>query len=514
MESEYILEMKGICKSFTGIRVLQDVDFMVRPGEIHALVGENGAGKSTLIKILTGIYGKDAGDIIFDGNQIHPSSSLEAQKLGISSIYQELNLIPHLSIAENIFIGREPRKFGLIDWKKIMTDAKRILKEKLGLECDVSKNLNECPTAVVQMVALARVITLKSKLVIMDEATSSLEETEVKKLFGNIRKMKASGIAVIFITHKIDEIFQICDSVTVLKDGQMICNKSIQDITKLELISSMIGRDASEILLHKKKYRDYSNEPIVCKTIQIGNGPKLVSADVSVRRGEVVGLSGLLGSGRTELAKAIFGADVRDSGELYVKGHKVNFKMPLDAIRCGIGFCSEDRRAEGIMPYMTIQDNISMAILPQISQRGVIDKAKTIELTKKYIDILKIKTTSRMQLIRNLSGGNQQKVLLARWLCMSPDFIILDEPTRGIDVGAKAEIESIIQQLSDNGVGVLYISSEIEELIRGCDRIIVLKDGRTVAELIGEEISESNLLRAVVNEAPNTSESNQEGTQE
>ncbi len=500
MEKDYILEMNNITKRFTGVTALQDVNFRVKKGEIHALMGENGAGKSTLIKILTGIYSKDSGEIIFDGSEINPATALEAQHLGISTIYQELNLIPYLSVAENIYLGREPKRLGFIDWKTIEKNARELLKEHLGLEIDVSKPLVECSTAVVQMTALARAISINAKLVVMDEATSSLEEAEVNILFDNIRKLKENGVAVIFVTHKLDEIYKICDTVTILKDGQFVAERPVDGLTKLDLISSMIGRDASSILAYKKQYHDFSEKEIVCDAIQVGSGPKLLDVSVSIRKGEIVGLSGLLGSGRTEFAKALFGAEPCDAGEIYIKGKKAKFHMPKQAILAGMGYCSEDRKAEGIMPHMTVRENVTMAILPQISKGGIVDEKKVNDIVEKYIELIKIKTPSQLQLIRNLSGGNQQKVILARWLCMSPDLIILDEPTRGIDVGAKAEIEALIQELSNQGVGVLYISTEIEELVRGCDRIIVLREGRNIGELVGEEISQSSLIAAIAHD--------------
>lgn len=497
MDSKYLLEMQSICKSFAGVNALQDVGFKVRPGEIHGLMGENGAGKSTLIKILTGIYTKDSGSIFFDGKEINFHTALEAQHLGISTIYQELNLIPYLSIAENIFIGREPRKAGFIDWKTMRTNAKSLLKEKLGLDIDCSLLLADCSTAISQMVALARAISINAKLVIMDEPTSSLEDAEVKILFETIRLLQERGTAVIYITHKLDELFELCNSVTILKDGQFVGEKKVSDISKLELVSKMIGRDATDIMNYKKVYKDFSVNEIVCQTRHILNGAKLKDVNISIKKGEVVGLAGLLSSGRTESAKVIFGADPNVQGELIFNNKVVSFKIPKNAIDSGIGFCTEDRKAEGIMPNMTIRDNMTIAILSKISNMGLINEDKVSSILKEYIGRLKIKTPSENQFIKYLSGGNQQKVILARWMCMNPNLLILDEPTRGIDVGAKAEIEGLIQELSEQGVSILYISSELEELIRGCDRIIVLREGRDIAELVGEEISEKSLLNAI-----------------
>lgn len=494
---KYILEMTGICKSFLAVKALQNVSLKVKPGEVHALLGENGAGKSTLIKILTGIYSMDSGEILFDGKKIEPKTALEAQKLGISTIYQELNLIPHLSIAENIFLGREPMKAGHIDWKKIRKDASDILKNEFGLEVDVTMELDDCSTAIIQMTALARAISIDAKIVIMDEATSSLEEKEVAVLFDAIKRLKAKGIAVIYISHKMDEIFEICDSATILKDGQFVDSKPVSELTKLSLVSMMIGRDATDIINFKKQYRDFSNEPVVCEVKNLKSGKRVKDVSFNVRKGEVVGLSGLLASGRTESVKILFGADPNGSGDVYVNGKEVSFRLPKDAVVAGMGFCSEDRKKEGIFPNMSIEENMSVVLMPKLTKGGIVHDESIKGVVEEYIEKLAIQTPSKDQLIKNLSGGNQQKVLLARWMCVKPDLLILDEPTRGIDIGAKAEIEGLIQQLSSEGVGIIYISSEWEELERGCDRIVVLNDGNTVAELVGEEISEERLLKAM-----------------
>lgn len=497
MDGGYLLEMTGITKNFLGVRALDDAQLHIRPGEVHALMGENGAGKSTLIKILTGIYEKDAGEIRFDGQIINPRSALEAQHLGISTIYQELNLIPYLSIAENIYLGHEARKYGMIDWHAINNNARQLLREHLGLDIDVRQPLNLCSTAEIQMTALARAISVNAKLVVMDEATSSLETAEVDILFNNIRQFRNKGVAVLYITHKLDEIYRICDRVTILKDGRFVDELPVEGLTKLSLISKMIGRDASDIMGYKKQYRDHSSDEVVCEAISVASGNKVRDISLAIRRGEIVGLSGLLGSGRTEFAKVLFGADRRDSGRISLKGKNVSFRIPKHAIRSGMAFCSEDRKEEGIMPHMTIQENMSVAILPRLARAGIINRKKTAGLVQEFIGKLRIKTPSQHQLIRNLSGGNQQKVILARWLCMKPDFIILDEPTRGIDVGAKAEIEALIQELAAAGVAVLYISSEYEELVRGCDRIVVLHEGANAAELVGDDITNDAVLNAI-----------------
>ncbi|MCX7710138.1 MAG: sugar ABC transporter ATP-binding protein [Clostridia bacterium] len=497
MQQEILLEMKDIHKSFPGVKALKGVSFKVKKGEVHALMGENGAGKSTLIKILTGIYTKDSGEIIFDGRSISPATSLQAQHEGISTIYQELNLVPYLSVCENIFLGREPKKYGVIDWKAVEKEAYRILKE-MGLEVDVKQPLNQQSTAIQQMVSIARAISINAKLVVMDEPTSSLDEKEVQVLFKVIRKLKEQNISVVFISHRLDEIFEICDNLTILKDGVLVGECSVKELTKIDLVSKMIGKDASTIVKYKKDHTaNFVCKDAVCSVTNIKRGVRLNGIDLCINRGEVVGLAGLLGSGRTELAKILFGDDMADEGEIEIEGKKTKLRLPKDAIGMGFAFCSEDRKIEGIIPHMSVRENMTLAILPKISKFGVVSRKKQNEIVDKYIKRLGIKTPHAEQLIRNLSGGNQQKVLLARWLCMHPKLVILDEPTRGIDVGAKAEIEKLIQELAATGISVLMISSELEELVRGCDRVAVIRDGKKVTELLGEEITQDNIMEAI-----------------
>ncbi len=498
MQGAKLLEMKNIVKTFPGVKALKGVDFTVYPGEVHALMGENGAGKSTLIKVLTGIYQRDEGDILFNGESISPTSALQAQKCGISTIYQELNLVPCLSVCENIFLGREPqKKNGMIDWKEVERKSRKIL-DDMGIKVNVKELLKEQSTAVQQMVAIARAISINAKLVVMDEPTSSLDEKEVKVLFRVIEKLKAKNIGVVFVSHRLDEIFEICDKATILKDGTLVGELNTEDINKLDLISMMIGRDADAIIKFRKTYSDFkTKKDVVCELKNVYSGVKLKGIDLKIGKGEVVGLAGLLGAGRTEIGKAIFGADNIDQGEIEVNGEKVKFHLPKDAIGRGLAFCSEDRKVEGIIPHMSVKENMVLAILPKISKFGIISQKEVNEIVDKYIELFGIKTPNPEQLIRNLSGGNQQKVLLARWLCMKPDLVILDEPTRGIDVGAKSEIEALIQELSAAGISVLMISSELEELVRGCDRVAVIVDGKKVKELEAEDITEQNIMSAI-----------------
>ena len=497
MGQEYILEMKDISKSFSSVKVLHDVDFRIKKGEVHALMGENGAGKSTLRKILTGVYTRDGGKILFDGKEINPTSSLEAQQLGISPIYQEISLVMQLSVAENIYIGREIKKNGVIDWKTTYQKSRELL-NSLGIDIDVTRRLGSYGTAIQQMVAIARSILIEAKLVIMDEATSSLDDDEVEVLFGIIRKLKEQGISVLFISHRLPEIFEITDTVTILKDGHLVGEYPTASLTKKDLVSKMIGRSADDIVDVHRSDRKVSDEAYLTAQ-NIESGIKLRGLNLTIQKGEIVGLAGLLGAGRTELARVIFGIDKKDRGEIQINGKTVEFKLPRHAINYGMAFCSENRKVEGIIPNLSIAENISIANMKKISRWGVIQKKKQNDIAREYVEKIHIKTTGIDQKICNLSGGNQQKVILARWLSMKPDFIILDEPTRGIDVGAKREIEELIRQIADQGISVLLISSEFEELIRNCDRVEVIRDGRNAGSLRAEELTENNIMNLIAN---------------
>lgn len=496
MSKEVLLEMKGIVKTFPGVRALKGVDFVVNKGEIHALMGENGAGKSTLIKTLTGIYQKDEGTILFDGKSINPKTAIEAQKEGISTIYQELNLVPFQTVYENMYLGREPRtSFGTVDRKKMIREADEVLKE-MGIHIDVTRPLREYGTAVQQMVAIGRAISINAKLVIMDEPTSSLDKKEAAVLFDVIRKLKEKNIAVIFISHRLDEIFEICEKVTILKDGELSGSLGIEELDQLKLISYMIGKEAKQLERTKSGYC-FDDKKEVAAMKNIRQGVRLNGIGIDIKEGEVLGLAGLLGSGRTELAKVLFGATQPDEGKVIWMGSQVHLKSPGDAIKAGMGFCTEDRKVEGIIPHLSVKENMTIALLPRISKLGVVNRKEQDKIVKQYIDRLKIKTPSPNQAIRNLSGGNQQKVLLARWLCMNPKLVIMDEPTRGIDVGAKAEIEELIQELASTGISVLMISSEIAELQRNCDRVVVMREGVKLTELIDDEINQDNIMGAI-----------------
>lgn len=494
--AEVLLDIKGLEKTFPGVRALKGVNLTVNKGEIHALMGENGAGKSTLIKVLTGIYQKNGGTICFDGEEINARTPIEANEKGISTIYQELNLVLFQTVYENLFLGREPRtKFGSIDRKAMISEAKRIL-EELGIEIDVTRPLKNYSTAIQQMVAIARAVSINAKLVIMDEPTSSLDTHEVQVLFRIIRQLKSKGISVIFISHKLDEIFEICDRLTVFKDGEYVGDYDIGELNQLKLISLMVGKDTVELERNKQGY-EFANAKVIAEMKDIRQGMRLNGINIEIKQGEVVGLAGLLGSGRTELAQVLFGSGMPDNGEIFWWGEKAGIHSPADAIKKGMGFCTEDRKTEGIIPHLSVRENITIALLPKLNSFGFVKTKEQDEIVRSYIDRLKIKTLTPEQAICNLSGGNQQKVLLARWMCMNPKLMILDEPTRGIDVGAKAEIEQLIQEFSKSGISVLMISSEIAELERNCDRIIVMREGRVIGELAGDQISQDKVMETI-----------------
>ena len=502
-QDDLLLRMEGITKEFPGVVALREASLRVRRGEVHALVGQNGAGKSTLIKVLTGVYRRDGGEIVFDGQSIDFHSPQQAQANGISTIYQEINLVPYRSVSENIFMGREPKRLGFIDWRRMNEESRSIL-ERFGIRVDVTQPLNTLNVAVQQMVAIARAVSFKSKLVIMDEPTSSLDEPEVKTLFEVIRQLKRDGVSVIFVSHRLDDLYAVCERVTIMRDGQTVLERPLAEISRLELVARMLGKELTEV--RRSGATGFAEgvhhaEERLLEAHDLERGRVLRGADVTVRAGEIVGLAGLLGSGRTETARAIFGADPVESGEVRYDGKTVRFRSPGDAIRNRIGFSPEDRKTDGIVPYMSVRENLTLALLPRLSRLGIVDADEQQRIVDRFIERLGIKAASADQPIRELSGGNQQKVLLARWLATNPRLLILDEPTRGIDVGAKAEIQSLINELADEGLGVLMISSELEELTEGCDRVIVLRDGKTVAELPHDEISEGAIMSAMAHGA-------------
>jgi simple sugar transport system ATP-binding protein len=460
-------------------------------------MGENGAGKSTVIKMISGLHKADSGEIIYDGKKCSFSNALGAQHAGISTVYQELNMIPALSVSENIFLGRYPFDAWGIDWKAMHAAAQSLVSD-LGVGIDVRKPLDEFGSAKKQIIYILRAISLKSKLIVMDEPTSSLDPNEVELLFSIIDKLKSAGVAVIFISHRLDEIYRRCDRITILKDGRHEGTYDTDKLSQYQLLEKMVGRKGLA-LEHDRTRRDATGEDRVLEVKNVSRVPYVHNVSFALHRGEVLGLAGLLGSGRTEVARIIFGCDMPDSGEIMFKGERADLRSPADAVSLGMAFCTENRREEGIFPNMSVQNNIVACSLSSLTTLGFIDDRKRKEVSSDYIRKLAIKTSSASQLVKKLSGGNQQKVILSRWLAMNPDLIILDEPTRGIDVGGKREIENLIGEFSDRGISVLLISSELSELVRNCDRIIVLRDGRAVGELSGDAINEQSIIWTIAN---------------
>ncbi len=502
-QTDPLLHMEHISKAFPGVVALVDAHLLINHSEVHALIGQNGAGKSTLIKILTGAYRRDSGTILLDGHAIDFQSPQQAQNNGISTIYQEVNLVPFRSVAENVFMGREPRRFGFLNWQRMHKETDALL-SRLGISIDVTKPLMNYNIAVQQMVAIARAISFKSKLVVMDEPTSSLNENEVATLFNVIRQLKTEGVSVIFVGHRLDEIYAICDRVTIMRDGRTVEERELRTIGKVELVAKMLGKELGEV--HRSGQTGFNanehhaEEKVLLEAEGLRRGRVLQGASVEVHAGEIVGLAGLLGSGRTEVARSIFAADPIEAGEVRIDGQQTHFHSPADAIRAGIGLCSEDRKAEGIIPYLSVRENLTLAALPVLSRNGIVLRDKQQQIVNTFIERLGIKTAGPDQKIRELSGGNQQKVLLARWLCLNPKLLILDEPTRGIDIGAKAEIQHLIDELAEKGLGVLMISSELEELTEGSDRVVVLRDGQSVATLPHNQISQDTIMTAMAHD--------------
>ncbi len=504
MDKAPLLEIRGLEKSFPGVQALQGVDFTVGRGEIHALMGENGAGKSTLIKVLTGVYNRDGGESRFEGRSIRPRSPREAEEAGISTVYQEVNLIPHLSVAENICLGRQTTRLGFVRWHAIRKRAEKAL-HRLDLTLDTSRQLSSCSVAIQQMVALARALDTSAKLLILDEPTSSLDEREVAELFKVMRKLRGEGMSIVFVTHFLGQVYQVCDRITVLRSGKHVGEYATAQLPRMELIARMIGKDVTEIEKMSRS-RDRQPAPLSAQPfLQVTNYGRKGSVcpmDLAVRPGEVVALAGLLGSGRTETAKLIFGADQADSGEIDIEGRPVTIRSPRDALRYRIAFTTEDRKVDGIIPNLSVRENIVLALQASRGPWARMRRPEQNALAGRFIKALDIKTPGPEQPIKNLSGGNQQKVLLGRWLATEPKLFILDEPTRGIDVGAKAEIEKLIDALRKQGMAILFISSELEEVVRASQRVVVLRDGQKIGELTGDEISEQTIMRTIA--APTT----------
>nr|WP_236761917.1 sugar ABC transporter ATP-binding protein [Agrobacterium tumefaciens] len=494
-----LLSMQDITKSFGGIAALQGVSLEIREGEIMALVGQNGAGKSTLIKILTGAYQRDGGAIRFDGREVSFSSPAESQQGGIATIYQEINLAPQRSVAENIFLCREPRKLGFLDRKEMRDGARKVLRQ-FKLDIDVDMPVSRFSAATRQMVAIARAVMQDAKLLIMDEPTSSLDEREVAVLFDTIRTLQKNGLAVLFIGHRLDELYALCERVTIMRDGRTVAAGPLAGLSKMDLVQNMLGRELAAFEALGGDMRATGEKPVRLQLDNVGSGVRVRDVSLSLREGEITGLAGLLGSGRSETARIVFGVDELERGKISFGGQSRRYLEPSAAIADGIGLVSEDRKVDGIVPDMSIRDNMTLALLPKLKKNGIVDRALQDEIVVRFIKALGIKCASPDQAIKELSGGNQQKVLLARWLCTDPRVLIIDEPTRGIDIGAKSEILKLLRNLADEGLSVLMISSELEELLAAADRVTVLSDGVSVADLPRQDLSEANLLAAMAHQ--------------
>ncbi len=502
MQDNVLLSMKNIDKSFPGVRALKDVQFTLRKGEIHALLGENGAGKSTLIKVLTGVYHKDGGQIYIAGESkaISLKSPQEAQKIGIGTVYQEITLCPNLTVAENMFIGIG--KYSFIKWREMEEKAQTIL-DDLKIPARAGQQLGSCSIAVQQMVAIARTVGMNCRILILDEPTSSLDEQEVEKLFTLMRDLKSRGVGIIFVTHFLEQVYEVCDKITVLRNGEFVGEYDVEKLPMVELVTKMVGRaldDLSEIQKKKITKTTQSDEEAVYEVEGLSSTNGVKPFNFSVKKGEVNGFTGLLGSGRSECVRAIFGADRILGGKVKIKGEDVKITKPIEAMKNGIGYLPEDRKVDGIVADLSVKENIILALQVIKGFFKPFSKAEAEKFAEDYIKLFGIKTASMDTPIKSLSGGNQQKVILARWLLTNPKYLILDEPTRGIDIGTKVEIQKLVLKLADEGMGITFISSEIEEMVRTCSDLIVLRDRNIVGKLEGDEITQDNIMRTIAGE--------------
>ncbi len=506
--SKAMLSVEGLSKSFPGVRALHDVHFEAHAGEIQALMGENGAGKSTLIKLLTGVYAPDAGTMRLSGATIRPTSPGRAEALGISTVHQEISLIPHLSIADNITLGRQPRRFGLIDQRAVQAKARQAL-ARLALDLDVTRSVATLPTALQQMVAIARALAVDARILILDEPTSSLDEAETERLFDVMRKLRAEGLAMLFVTHFLDQVYAVSDRITVLRNGCLVGQYATSALPRLELVQAMLGVklgaiDRPALGSPAGLEGEASTAEVVLAARGLERKGVIGPIELALRAGEVVGLAGLLGSGRSETARMLFGIEPADRGELTVGRRRLELKTPRHAIRAGLAYCSEDRKADGIVPNLSVRENLILAMQASQGALRVLPRREQDRLVQHYIKALSIKTPSPETPIKLLSGGNQQKVLLARWMAMQPRVLLLDEPTRGVDVGAKLEIEGLVRSLSEQGVVTVLISSELEEIARNCSRVVILRDRKQQSELAGDSVTPTSMIRAIAHhrEAP------------
>ena len=499
MEDTSILEMRNIHKRFPGVLALQGVDFTLCAGEIHALMGENGAGKSTLIKVLTGVYEKDEGHIYLKGMEkeaiIH--SPQDAQKHGISTVYQEITLCPNLSVAENMFIART-HGFGQ-NWKKMNEAANQILKN-LDIPAQANQQLSSCSIAIQQMIAIARAVDMDCKVLILDEPTSSLDEQEVQKLFSLMRDLKKRGVGIIFVTHFLDQVYEVCDKITVLRDGRLVGEYEIKDLPRIQLVSKMLGKELDDLSDIKEESEHYDGEDadeVIFEAHGLESSAGIQPFDFTIHKGEVNGFSGLLGSGRSECVRAIFGADRVIEGTTKMKGKSIKIRKPIDAMKQGIAYLPEDRKVDGIIGDLSVKQNIILALQVLQGFFKPFTKAQANQFAEEYIKLLDIKTASVDTPVKSLSGGNQQKVILARWLLTHPQYLILDEPTRGIDVGTKIEIQKLVLKLASEGMSVTFISSETDEMLRTCSRLIVLRDRKVVGELTGKDLTQNMIMKTI-----------------
>ena len=494
MQEDYVLTMRGICKYFPGVKALENVDFSLRKGTIHALMGENGAGKSTLIKVLTGVYSMDRGEIRIDGveDPIVIRSPQEAQSYGISTVYQEITLCPNLTVAENMFIGRSAKK--RVDWKQMEQRSGELL-EQLGIPARPKQQLGSCSLAVQQMVAIARAVDTDCKVLILDEPTSSLDDKEVEMLFGLMRQLRDQGVGIVFVTHFLEQVYAVSDQITVLRNGELVGEYEVKDLPQVKLVEKMIGKDLEDLSSIKKQNTAVEGECFY----EAENLSSTVSRpfDFHISKGEVNGFTGLLGSGRSESVRAIFGADPVTGGTVKVNGKKKKIAKPLDAMKQGIGYLPEDRKRDGIIAELSVRENIILALQVMKGFFRPFSRAQAEAFADEYIQALDIKTASSETPIKSLSGGNQQKVIVARWLLTHPQYLILDEPTRGIDVGTKTEIQKLVLKLAEEGMGITFISSEIEEMLRVCSRLIVMRDRNIVGELEGDELNQECVMRTI-----------------
>ena len=497
MSDNVILTMRGISKEFPGVKALSNVDFTLCKGEIHALMGENGAGKSTLVKVLTGVHIKDSGEIRIEGydEPVSIRSPQDAQNLGISTVYQEITLCPNLTVAENMFIGRGNYRF--INWRAQEKRADEIL-TKLNIPAKASQQLGTCSLAVQQMVAIARAVDMECKVLILDEPTSSLDEREVALLFKLMRDLKSRGVGIIFITHFLDQVYEVCDKITVLRNGELVGEYEIKDMPEVELISAMLGKDLEDISKLKDEKKVYEGkDEVVYEAHNLSSTEGVKPFDFKIKKGEVNGFTGLLGSGRSESVRAIFAADRVTSGSVKMNDKEVKIQKPKDAMKNGIGYLPEDRKGDGIIQDLSVRENIILALQVLKGFFKPFSRAESEKFADEFIELLNIKTASKETPIKSLSGGNQQKVILARWLLTNPQYLILDEPTRGIDVGTKVEIQKQVLKLAEKGVSVTFISSEIQEMLNVCSRLIVMRDRRIVGELKDEELSQDNIMSTI-----------------